>query len=818
MKKTFIKTIFRDFKRNFTRLIAIVAIMALGVGFLIGLLSATPDLQDSMEHYYDETNTYDIMIKSTVGFNQEDAETLKKDISFIENIEGYYSMDFKTQYSLKEITVRKIVSPFPNQINQLDIIEGRTPENEKECIVQNLGVFLGKNPIHQTIEVDGEVYTIVGICNSPVYYYRMQETTQVGDGNLDAILYLDAAYFELPITEIVLTVKDAKGLHSFKSSYFDHITPIVKELENISHSYIQSRLDSLYALAVLEVRKTLEEDLNIPNFMIESIIEAQKEEIYKKVDEQFSETSWYVLDRKSNLSYVSFDANASKVNNVAVVFPFFFFFIAALIALTSVSRLIQEDRSSIGTLKSLGYSNLRILNKYFIYALFACIVGSIAGLFLGVYGMPMVIYFCYNSLFIMPKGIYSWYAWSVLLATLSMSLTVFIVMIAVCLKVLSEKPNALLVPKAPKAGKRILLERIGFFWGKLKFKYKSSVRNVFRFKRNLIMMIVGIGGCTALMIVGFGLKDSLSSASTTQFDKIMKYDFSLGIQKELSFDFLEDSQVIYLYKEEGKISKNRDYAVQILYTEDIIQEFMEIGVSELPQDSVIISSQLADHFHYKKGSRIVLDCNGVEQTFIVHSVFENYIENYIIVKKEEQKSNTMLIKLGEKDQQNYDSIVLRLYEAEGVQSIKDFSQMKEMYSSLSNGMELIILLIIFCSGLLAIIVIYNLTNININERIKEIATLKVLGYQKVEVLGYIYREIIMMSIFGILFGFVLGPLLNLFVIRQISSPGQCFSTDLGGLNFLYALLLTFLFVGIVLLFFIPKMKKIKMVESLKSVE
>ncbi|MBD5391091.1 FtsX-like permease family protein [bacterium] len=818
MKKTFIKTIFRDFKKNFTRLIAIVAIMALGVGFLIGLLSSTPDLKNSMEKYYDDTNMFDIQLKSTIGFSKEDIAKLKLDIPEIEEIEGFSSLDYKTSYDNKEITTRMVTTSFLSKIGTMEVIQGRLPENDTECLVHNMGIFLDKDALGKSIKVEGKSYTIVGVCNSPYYYYKMQENTQVGNGDLDSILYVDETYTDAQITDIVITVQGAKYKNSFESEYFRFIEPIEDKIKALSNSYIEERMNSLYDIAIEEVRKTLESNPNIPSMMIDSILESQKETIIQTVKEQFSEPKWYVLDRKSNLSYITFEANANKVNNVAIVFPFFFFFIAALIALTSVTRLVHEDRSAIGTLKSLGYSNIRILNKYFIYAVFACIIGSIGGLFLGVYGLPMVIYYCYNSLFIMPTGHFGWYAWCVLLASISMSVIIFGVMIGVCLSVLRERPNALMVPKAPKAGRRILLERIGFIWKNLKFKYKSSIRNIFRFKKNLIMMIVGVGGCTALMIVGFGLRESLSSASTVQFEKIIKYDFSLEVNREVPFEFLEDSQTLYLYKEEGCVLKNKDYKVDILYTDDNIIEYMNLGVSKLPEDTVIISSQLAEVFHIRKNGYLQLEVDGEERTYKVYTNFENYIGNYVIMNQDHDTVNSMFLKLGQKDKDNYEDIVRKLYDLDDVLGVTDIVQTKELYSSLSNGMDLVIILVIFCSGLLAIIVIYNLTNININERIKEIATLKVLGYQKPEVLGYIYREIIMMSVLGILFGFGLGPLLNLFVMRQIASPGQSFSTTLGGLNFLYAFMVTFVFVGIVLLFFIPKMKKIKMVESLKSVE
>lgn len=331
-------------------------------------------------------------------------------------------------------------------------------------------------------------------------------------------------------------------------------------------------------------------------------------------------------------------------------------------------------------------------------------------------------------------------------------------------------------------------------------------------------MIVGIGGCTALMLVGLGLRDSLNAASVVQFEDIIQYDFSIQVQEKVQVDYFTDSKQLYLYKEEGSVQKNKEYAVQVLYTDDSILDYMNLEVEQLPEHGVLISSQLADVFHLRNQSKLTIDIDNRSKEFIVAGIFTCYIDNYIIMKSEVKDVNTMLIQLGPKDRLNYDALVQSIYDTKGFQAVTDLSSTKELYESLTNGIDLVILLIIFCSGLLAIIVIYNLTNININERVKEIATLKVLGYQRKEVLGYIYREILMMSVLGILFGFGLGPLLNLFVMKQISSPGQCFSVTIHAINFLYAFLITAVFVSIVLLFFIPKLKKIKMVESLKAVE
>lgn len=812
MKKTFIKTIFRDFKRNLSRLIAIVAIMALGVGFLIGLLSSTPDLQDSVEHFYDSYAMQDILIKSTLGFSKSDIESLKKDIDEIEHIEGFSSLDYEMKIDDVDITARVITASMQSTINQLELVEGVLPKSKEECLVQNLGYYNDKSCIGSSIRINGQKYKIVGICNSPVYFYKMQEPSSIGKGSVDAFFYLDAAYTDFDITDIAITIKGAEAYNSFKKEYFSFINPIKTKLKDLSTKYLELRLESLKEEAYQAAIDTYHPSTPFEMEMIQQLIEKEFQD---------RDGSWFVLDRKSNMSYVTYEENSEKVNRVAVIFPFFFFFLAALIALTSVTRLIYEDRFSIGTLKSLGYSKLRILNKYFIYALFACIIGSISGLFLGVYGLPYVIYVCYNSLFIMPECYLSWYTWAVVLASVSMSVTIFVVMIAVCLKALNEKPNALLVPKAPKAGKRILLERIGIFWKRLKFKYKSSIRNIFRFKRNLIMMIVGVGGCTGLMLVGLGLNESITSLSKKQFQEIVLYDFSLTIDEEVELDYLSDSAWMYLYKEESKMYEDEDYEVELFYTDEQIFDFMNLNTKVLPKDEVLISSQIASLFHLRKGSQIDLKVGEEMKSFIVGGIFENYVSNYVIASKEllgDQNNNRMLLKLGTKDSENYDDIVRKLYASEELLSIEDVSQTKSIYASMTNSMGLVIVLVIIFSGLLAIVVIYTLTNININERIKEIATLKVLGYHRKEVLGYIYREIITMSIFGILFGFILGPLLNYFVMNKISSPGLQFSTHLGGLYFLYSFLITMVFVFLVLVLFIPKMKKIKMVESLKSVE
>ena len=834
MKKTFIKTVFKDLWHNISRFIAIIAIVTLGVGFLIGLLSATPDLQLSLDTFYDEQNAYDILIKSTIGFKEEDAIKLKDEFDFIEDIIAYEEKDEMTRFNSTELASRIITMPFDGGVNNLKLVSGRMPENSNECVVLAKDIFEDVECLNEIVTIDSHNYTIVGMCQSPVYYYKRIEPTSIGMGNIEAYIYLDSKYNEMNnITDLAFTLKDALGYNRFSSDYYDFINPYEDEIEVASSNYLEERyrdlFNDVYETIKLEYKKNIKDAMSglVPEAMLDRLVEEEllkhESEIVELSKQELAKFTlkWYVLDCRSNVSYLAFKENSNKVNRIAVVFPFFFFFIAALIALTSITRMVSEDRSGIGTLKSLGYSNLTILGKYLFYALFSCLIGAGLGIISGVYILPIVIYNCYITLFVLPPGIFAWNPLIICLSSLSMILTIFIVMIFVCLKTLRERPNALLVPRAPKAGKRILLERISILWSHLKFKYKSALRNVFRFKRNLIMMVVGIGGCTGLLLVGLGLNDSMGSLSRLQYDEILKYDFLLESDSEIELDFLSDSKYFSFRRETGNVASDQEYNVSIFYTDDDILNYFDLNTSSFEDDAVIISFQLAKNFHLKPGDNIILDIDGEDKTFKVTGTFDNYIDNYVIVNRKlvsEVDNNAVMIKLGKEDKLNYDSIVKRLYNLEVSVQIEDKLQTRKNYDSMVGSIETIVFVVILCSGALAMIVIYNLTNININERIKEIATLKVLGYQKFEVLSYIFREIIFMSVLGILFGFVLGPILSYFVMDRISSAGHYFSPFIAWYNYIYAFLITLIFVLLVVLLFIRKIKGIKMVESLKCVD
>lgn len=771
--KTFRKSVFRDLKKNLSRFIAIIAIMALGVGFLIGLLSATPDLEKSMDSYYDREQMWDILIKNTDprGFTEEDLENLQNEFSDFEKAETYFQNDIVGSYQDSDITLRQVICSFSSETAKIHLIEGTFPQEENEIVVQNIGIFQSASPVGKSLKIRGNDYTIVGVCESPVYFYKLPEPALAGTGNLDAVVYQDRSFSMIPYpdTDLVIRVAGFSSKNCFSSKYFDDLKVYEEQLENLAKE---------------------------------------------------NHKSWIVLDRKSNASYVSFKENAEKVNKIAVVFPVFFFFIAALIALTSMTRLVTEDRMSIGTLKSLGFSKGTILAKYLSYSFLACIIGSVGGILIGVYLLPMVIYQAYVTLFLMPKGIFLWNGWFILLAFVSMTGTILAVTIYTCLKTLKERPNSLLIPRSPRPGKRILLEKIPWIWSHLKFKYKSAIRNIFRFKKNLLMMMIGIGGCMALILVAFGLQDSINALSQDQYRDILKYDLLMETSGSLNLEeIIKDSQTLPIRLEKTQLKENTDYDVSLIYADERILEYMDLNVSEFRQKDVIISKQLSVDFHWGKNDLIRLQNSQSDWSFTISSVFENYIGNYVIVYSEDlSDSNALFLRYGTDDRKREEEIVQKLYQLPEIRQIEVLSTTKENYGTMLDSLRTIISVIILCSGALAVIVIYNLTNININERLKEIATLKVLGYHRKEICGYIYREIIIMSVFGMLFGFLLGVVLNYFVMHQLASIGQYFKTSLNGWNYLYGIGITLAFVLLVLVLFIPKMKKIKMVESLKCVD
>ena len=560
----------------------------------------------------------------------------------------------------------------------------------------------------------------------------------------------------------------------------------------------------------------------------------------EKEIEELEMPKWYVFDRNSNVSYLSFAINVEKVADVAAVFPIFFFLIAALVTLTTMTRMVEEERTQIGTLKALGYKKTIIISKYIIYCGLASTLGSVAGVSLGFRLLPNVIWNAYRSMYALPDltNEFPW-KYALPISLISILSTVFVTLY-VSYRTLKEKPSTLMLPRAPKAGKRIILEKAGFIWKRMKFTHKSTARNILRYKRHFYMTVTGIAGCTALMVTGFGLLDSIGAIANTQFEDIFKYDLTIQLEDEEKDDVINGFLLGYeIYAEAMTATayidnKDDELAAAVIIPKnneklnDVISLKDRITGNSIPfsDSSVIMTEKLAETLGLKTGEKfIVKNEDDVEAEFVLTDVTENYVGIYLYINKSDYENafnekieyNTIMVDSNIEEGRSMDEAVEKLLKGE-IMSAEPLSQLRKSFDSLLTNINFIVTVLVFSSAALAFIVLYNLTNININERRKELSTLKVLGYHREEIAAYVFRESVILSLLGTIAGLFLGKLLHSFVISSVEATNLMLGREISVLSYAIAALLTFIFSLLVNLILTRKLNKIEMVESMKAIE
>lgn len=556
------------------------------------------------------------------------------------------------------------------------------------------------------------------------------------------------------------------------------------------------------------------------------------------------EPSWYVLDRNSHYSYVDYKNNADSIDKLAKVFPVFFFLVAALVCLTTMTRMVDEQRINIGTLKGLGYSKYKIASKYIVYSFTASFLGSIVGLAVGYTVFPIVIFDAYGIMYTLPKVKLEFnIPIAIIITMISVAVTTISSVLA-CYKELVETPAMLMRPKAPKEGKRILIERVGFIWNRLSFIGKVTVRNIFRYKKRFFMTVFGIAGCTALLLTGFGIKDSIKTIVDKQFGNIFKYNLTINIDKDISKleknelkDELKNSkeinELLMLSSESGKIrTGDTEKDIYVIVPEDISKvsdfiNFVNRSTKEklkLSDSGIILTEKAAKQAKVKVGEEIKIKVNNKEYSMIVSGISENYTFNYAYISPKYYKEvfdkdaayNSIIAKT--ESLENKDDFSMSIMEKEVVNGVSFNDSIRENFDNMIKSLNYVIIVIIVSAGALAFTVLYNLTNVNISERIREIATIKVLGFYDKEVSAYIYRENVILTIFGILFGWGLGILLHRFIMFTVEIDNLMFGRNIDLLSYIFSALLTVVFAVLVNIVMFYKLKKVKMVESLKSVD
>lgn len=845
-----LKSTLRTIKKSLGRYIAILAIIALGVGFFAGLRVTEPTMLKTANGYINEHNLYDFRLVSTLGFTDDDVAAFEE-LNGIDIAKGSVSSDVIVKNKDEADTVLH-AHTLLEDINGVDLLSGTKPSNDNECVVDSryatedlIGTTLKlseNNPEDVFNVFSYKEYRIVGIVDSVEYINFQRGTTALAGGTALGFMYIPAGGFNADYyTEIFLSIPTNAEMYS--KDYDLEVDSVRENVEDLLETRADIRFDSIYneakskldeAKAQLELAKPM-----LPPQAIEQM-EVELQKGYNELEE-LKKPTVYALDRNSNFGYVTFENDIQIVSGVAKVFPLFFFLVAALVCITTMTRMVNEQRTQNGILKALGYNNFAVASQYLIYSGSASIFGCVIGFLIGSKFMPMILWEVYHIMYTIARPAAFVLDWKLfIVCTLLYLICSLGVTYFVCRKDLRENAAQLMRPKAPSAGKRIFLEKVGFIWKRTKFLHKVSIRNIFRYKKRMVMMIIGIGGCMALLLTGFGIRDTIQPIVDYQFGEINLYNASVSFMQEPTAEeraqFEEDisdftKQSVMLHS--GNVDmlfNDSEKSVTIYAYDSDLSSFIDIheGKKALAwpkNDEAVINYRLADKYGIKVGDEIELrDSSYGSMKVTVSGIYDNYIYDGIYITAETYESgfgyapkiNTAYLNF--MDGNNDHEIGAQLLSMYNVASVNLVSEMKETVGNMLETLNYVVLIVLVCAGALAFIVLYNLTNITITERTREIATLKVLGFYKGEQKSYVFRENIILSVIGAICGIIPGILLLNYTMGQIQIDNFYFGCRLSWLSFVWSLLLTVLFTVVVDLILSRKLKKINMAEAMKAID
>lgn len=553
----------------------------------------------------------------------------------------------------------------------------------------------------------------------------------------------------------------------------------------------------------------------------------------------------YILEREDNSGYSGFIQDIQSIENIGKVFPIVFFVIATLISLTSMTRMVEEQRQQIGTMKALGYTKIQISMKYVLYASLATVIGGIIGMTICFYILPKVIWMMYSMMYVIPNFVIEFNTEFGLTGLIVAIVCIVGATIYACLKELIENPATLMRPKAPKIGKRVLLEKIPFIWKRLNFTSKVTVRNLFRYKKRFLMTVIGIFGCTSLILFGFLLKDSVAGIVEKQYGKIFNYNFIVTLKSSLNNDDINSVSSEIKDNEKTKevvdvsltsanvLANDSNEEVQIIVPENLEEIYSVINFVDtknnninIENDGVILTDKVANLLKVKVGDKITIkNTNDEEVETVVQNIVKNYVYHYMYMGKDTYEKlfgnfnvNGMLINTGDIDNELKDELARELMNNPKVSSVTNIDSMKQTIEDMMGLMKYVVWVLIVSAGLLAFVVLYNLATVNISERIRELATIKVLGFYDNEVYNYVSKETSILTVIGIALGMLGGIILNIFILKTCEINILRFEQVLKPYAFIVSALITIAFTIIINIATYFTLKKINMIESLKSVE
>ena len=980
-KNAYAKNIKRTILGSMGRYIAILAIIAIGVGFFVGVKNCKASMIETCDQYVSELALYDFRLISTYGFTEDDVAALAE-TDEVSKAEGAVYVDFFSEDPNGQSVILRAHS-ITDEINKVDLVDGRMPEKSNECIAddfyftaEDIGKNLkvtDKNGKDQKDALEYDEYKIVGIAKSPYYIFKQERgTTSIGDGKIAAFIYMPEAgmstdyYTEIFVTceeqgyvyseEYAANMEAAEGpitaaaekqaeiryndivdeaqaeiddgrreledgkseLNAEKASAYDKLDDakrtlddkkaelasakktLAKEKSNLESKKKEAEAGLAAAKAALAQAETEGDEQAITTCTAavqqaeaglaqinaglvqikqneaqlssgEAQLTSGYEDYYEsraEADREFAKAEKelkdgekelleaeeeladleaaevFVQTREDNVGFDSFDSNSDIVDSIAKVFPVFFFLIAALVCSTTMSRMVEEERTQIGALRALGYTNGRIMKKYMIYSGSAAFIGCIIGFFAGSKFFPIAIWIAYGMMFgFAPLEYY--FNWQLAIVSLivslicSMGTTYF-----ACKGQLSSMPAEILRPKAPKAGKRILLERVDFIWSRLKFLHKVTARNILRYKKRMIMMIIGIGGCAALVLAGFGMDDSVAGITDDQYNNITRYDTTVAFTDEIDGEEYEAFKKKYdddikntvvlqqgtvTLKKEGAaktcnlvITDDENISKAIVMKEDIDDE----NTLQYPgKGEAVINNKMAEMLGAKVGDEIKVEYDDTHyDTVKVSGIYVNYVNSYMFINSETYESvatnkyEPSVMYLTVDDNKDVHKVADKISDNEEILAISNNVDFRGSIDEMMQSLNYIIILVILCAGALAFIVLFNLSNINLTERVREIATIEVLGFYPRETGAYVFRENLILVLLGIIAGLPAGWALHRFIMTQINVDLVSFNNVIHTTSYIYTIITVLIFTFIVDRVMRRKLKKINMAEALKSIE
>lgn len=846
-----LRSILRTIRSTLVRYLAILAIIALGVGFFVGLRVTEESMIKTADGYLSDLRLYDYRLVSTLGFTDDDVTAFSA-LAGIEGAFGFVSRD--VLYQKDDGTSDALhAHMLLDGVNGLDLVAGRLPTAKDECVLDakfagadKIGTYLSlsdSNTDETKAYFTETRYTVVGIANASAYINFERGGTSLSDGTVSGFVYLTPEGFQYDgiYTEIYLTLSARNAIYSDEeSAALDAVRDAVETLlsERANARYDAIRADGERQIADGQAKL----DALRPLMTEEQIADAEARLAAERAAlDALKAPTVYALDRLSNVGFASLKNDTAIVSGVAKVFPFFFFLVAALVCITTMTRMVGEGRTQNGTLKALGYGNGAILSQYLIYAGSASLFGCVIGFLLGSRLLPLALWKVYGIMYSIERPVAYVLDWGLFAACTAAFLAAALgATVFVCYRDLRETAAGLIRPKAPTAGKKILLELIPALWNRFRFLHKISLRNIFRYRGRMLMTVLGIGGCTALLLTGFGIRDSIRPVVENQYDKIQRFDASVsffgGLDDEARASFLAESagvseRTVFLYTEKmSALVGAGETDISLIVPEESLDGLVDLHSGKTPIaypgiGEVAVNARFAEEAGLSVGDTLTLrDAEERTLTLRISAVFDNYIYDYAYIAKTtlteafgtETLPNTAYIRFPSGADAGASGAALR--SIDGVSNVLLSEEMKTRVGSMLDSLDYIVLIVLVCAGALSFTVLYNLTNITIAERTRELATVKVLGFYPREQNAYVFRENIVLTALSCVVGLPLGVALHRYVMAQIQISSIYFGHALSPWSFLIAVAITFVFTILVDLTLIGKIRRINMAEALKAIE